>query len=138
MPLSARHYSGRALVSIASSGIGGSNGHTLIEAPPHQNVPTALFENKPVLFAVGGLSLRSILALCDRITNNAPKCPKALAELAAISGRRARQMTWRSIALYSPDESTSPVFSFPTLAPRARSPLVFVFAGQGPQYFDSE
>lgn len=138
-PLTARHPSGRALVSIASSGIGGSNGHAVLEAPPRRETSTPLrvLNKRPVLLAAGGLSLRSILALCDRLANKLPHLDD-LSAVAAVSGRRARQMNWRSIALYSPDDQTSPTFSFPILSPRSHGPLVYVFAGQGPQYFESE
>lgn len=138
-PLTARHPSGRALVSIASSGIGGSNGHAVLEAPPQRetSMPLRVVSKRPVLLAAGGLSLRSILALCDRLSNKLLHLDD-LSAVAAVSGRRARQMNWRSIALYSPDDQTSPTFSFPILSPRSHGPLVYVFAGQGPQYFESE
>lgn len=139
-PLTARHHSGRALVSIASSGIGGSNGHAVVEAPPQLEgeTPSLLQEGRPGLLTVGSLSLRSISLLCDKFVAQVPQlCLKDLTALAAISGRRTRQMTWRTIALYSPDDQSPLAFPPPVLSPRLRGPLVFVFAGQGPQYFES-
>lgn len=138
-PLTARHHSGRALVSIASSGIGGSNSHAVVEAPPQLETPTLLQEGRPVLLTIGSLSLRSISLLCDKFVAGVPRlCLKELTALAAVSGRRTRQMTWRTIALYSPDDQFPLAFPPPVLSPRLRGPLVFVFAGQGPQYFESE
>lgn len=141
IPLTARHPSGRALVSIASSGIGGSNGHAVLEAPPRRcDIPTpVLGEKRPVLLTIGGLSLRSTSALCDRFIEKVHReCSEDLTALAVVSGRRTRQMNWRSIAVYTPNDQSSPAFCLPVLSPRSPGPLVFVFAGQGPQYFESE
>ena len=59
-PLTSRSGTGRSMVSMASSGIGGSNGHVVLESPPPQDADHSLIKSdSPVLFIVGGLSPRA-------------------------------------------------------------------------------
>ncbi|KAJ7637908.1 putative polyketide synthase [Mycena polygramma] len=136
-PFNPRHPSGQGLVSMCSSGIGGSNGHAILEGPPvpvskdrgdHQN-------DIPILFIASGLSARSAAAVGETLESIMLDAPPTLSALSNIYGRRARQMSWRSTAVYVPNQV--PVrFPTPRFSPRQKRPIVFVFSGQGPQYFE--
>lgn len=126
---------GRSLVSLASSGIGGANGHCVVEGPPATN-PVAPFWlsdaiHAPCLLVAGGLSPRSTTAVGETIRSIDGE---TLPLVAATFGRRSRSMPWRSYAVASSD--SPPRFTEPVLAPRTPPPLVFVFSGQGPQHFE--
>ncbi|KAK0195634.1 putative polyketide synthase [Armillaria mellea] len=124
------------LVAIASSGIGGANAHAVVECPP----PTPLCKSlaypcsKPVLLMAGGLSPRSAALVAESVSNAIVSSSNDLRLLAVQSGRKARQMTWRSFAVVDannlPESSTFPSPEMNTAQPH----VVFVFSGQGPQY----
>ncbi len=137
--LRARSPSGRPLVSINSSGIGGANGHVLLEAPPSVGLPmNSSIDDGPTLLVIGGLSPRSASANADSLVALVKKYPSQAREISTIHGRQARQMTWRTYGIYNPKDSVLS-FSPPALCPRqsSRSPIVFVFSGQGPQHINS-
>ncbi|KAK0189611.1 thiolase-like protein [Armillaria mellea] len=114
--LSIRSSSGRPLISINSSGIGGANAHAVLEGPPSIALPK------------------------DYPADNGPTLldhPSQARAISTVYGRQARQMTWRTYAIHNPKASTLS-FSPPTLCPRqsSRSPIIFVFSGQGPQHIN--
>ncbi|KAH7908666.1 polyketide synthase [Hygrophoropsis aurantiaca] len=124
----------RRLVSICSSGIGGSNGHAVVEEPPpvlllHDNRQV----NEPILLMAGGLTPRSAAAVASILTELASDASSDVYALSTVYGRRSRQVTWRSFSVLLPDRSVTP-FTQPCLAPRAKPPLVLVLSGQGPQH----
>ena len=134
VPLGARSNSGRSLVSLASSGIGGSNGHVVLEQPPKPAYSKIRIKsNQPVLFIVGGLSPRAAseiaTALIDLLENDPPL--EVLSQ-SVTHARRARQLPFRTHFLYTP--GTAITVPNPTLVPRAQPPIAFVFTGQGPQH----
>ncbi|KAG2030868.1 hypothetical protein BDR03DRAFT_973938 [Suillus americanus] len=134
-PLPCQSITGRSLISLASSGIGGANGHCVVEGPPTTNPVTPFWRpdapRAPCLLVAGGLSPRSTAAIGESIQAiDGEKLPS----VAAIFGRRSRSMPWRSYAVASPN--SPPRFTEPVLAPRTLPPLVFVFSGQGPQHFE--
>lgn len=135
-PLPARNPSGRSLVSMTSSGIGGTNGHVVLESPP---TVEEIFNGDrvagPVLLVAGGLSPRSATAIAEDF-GNLRVDPQELPVLSNIYGRRSRQMTWRTFSILSPEGIPKP-FAEPRSSPRVKPPVVFVFSGQGPQHFQS-
>ncbi|RDB25816.1 Reducing polyketide synthase FUB1 [Hypsizygus marmoreus] len=137
MQFKARNSSGRHLVSLASSGIGGANGHIVIEGPPPPQRPAPVLtpSDVPVLLIASGLSPRSASAVAATFDELVSAHPGDLRKLSATYGRRARQMTWRSFSIVSHDKALS-TFSQPSLRTRNRPPLVFLFTGQGPQHID--
>ena len=133
-PIQPRHPSGRFLVSVNSSGIGGSNAHVVVESFPS---PTddATMERLPVLVMAGGLSSRSTSVVGETLAGllSSHKNPY---RISAAYGRRSLQMTWRSFAIFGSE--TPMEFSRPRFVSRKRAPLVFVLSGQGPQHINSE
>ncbi|KAK0432695.1 thiolase-like protein [Armillaria borealis] len=136
--LSARSSSGRPLISINSSGIGGANAHAVLEGPPSYVLPKdSSTDDGPTLLVTGGLSPRSASANADSLSALIKNHPSQARAISTVHGRQARQMTWRTYAIHNPKDSTLS-FSPPTLCPRqsSRSPIIFVFSGQGPQHIN--
>ncbi|KAJ7292447.1 thiolase-like protein [Mycena rebaudengoi] len=126
----------RTLISMSSSGIGGSNGHVVLEAPPECNSITRadLKVDQPVLFMAAGLSPRSASAIADQILDSLSTTSRAEYPAAStVLGRRSKQMSWRCYALAVPGCGPAQ-FSKPQYCGRDINPLVFVFSGQGPQH----
>jgi acyl transferase domain-containing protein len=152
-PLPCAASSGKSLVAICGSGIGGANGHIIIESPPlsiMSDSRTSIIREdqeirKPSLLVAGGLSPRTAATVAEHMNALAFANPSGIKLLSTIYGRRSKQMTWRSFSIYSPTPTSSehdPTvtqnklnFSVPTFVPRIQPPLVFVFCGQGPQRF---
>ncbi|KAG1766333.1 hypothetical protein EV702DRAFT_1150480 [Suillus placidus] len=126
---------GRSLISLASSGIGGANGHCVVEGPPTSNPIIPFWRSDairaPRLLIAGGLSPRSTTAIGESLRAiNSQKLPS----VAAAFGRRSRSMPWRSYAVTS--SNSPPHFTEPVLTLGSPPPLMFVFSGQGPQHFE--
>ena len=134
VPLGTRSDTGRSLISLASSGIGGSNGHVVLEQPPQPAYSETRIEpNQPVVFIVGGLSPRATSEIAAALVNLLENDPSSeVLSQAVIHARRARQMPFRTHFLYTPGAAI--VVPTPTLVLKARPPVVFVFTGQGPQH----
>lgn len=135
-PLGCRSDSGRPLISIASSGIGGSNGHVVVEGAPE--VPTSdgyPVSDMPMLFPVGALTPRAVQSLSGSLISLLMNdtSPAALSQ-AAVHSRRARQHPWRTYFLFLPHSDQAPKVAAPVMAPSTPPPVIFVFAGQGPQH----
>lgn len=136
-----RASSGRGLVAMTSSGIGGSNGHCVVEGPPAVSPkPSSFWINTldvPLLYVAAGLSPRSASASAADIVDRAGAWAEDVQQAAARAyARRARSMTWRSFAIQS--KGAVAKFSEPVLSPRITPPVVFVFSGQGTQHYASE
>ncbi|OSX62601.1 hypothetical protein POSPLADRAFT_1055974, partial [Postia placenta MAD-698-R-SB12] len=122
------------LIAMSSSGIGGSNGHAVLEGPPvraSHNTHTSPEADLPKLLISGGLSSRSVSVVAESIADVASSGACSLSTLSTVLGRRSRSMTWRSFAI---TDLGRPTFSPPQLCPREARPIVFVFSGQGPQH----
>jgi acyl transferase domain-containing protein len=122
---------------MASSGIGGSNGHVVLEAPPlvHQESSEHRI-NGSVLLMAAGLSPRSVSAIADQISAVFKIAPASEHPAAStVLGRRSKQMNWRSYAVTTPGLPIQ--FSSPEYSGRDVNSLVFVFSGQGPQHENS-
>ena len=147
-PLPARSDTGRPLIAMTSSGIGGANGHAVIEGPPAASGPPAFWQVEflqqvPALLVAGALSPRSATAVGETLLDHLLKHEHeegAHHALARHLGRRTRSMTWRSGVLYSSALGASSGLNFdkPALATKVRSPIVFVFSGQGTQHLHSK
>ncbi|KAJ7898537.1 polyketide synthase [Mycena olivaceomarginata] len=130
-----RHASGKRLVSLNSSGLGGSNGHVIAESPPQKShTLSRLPDGMPVLLVAAGLSPRSAATIATDLSKLASEIPAELPILSNIYGRRARQLTWRTAAVSTSDHAFK--FPAPRFVPRGSSPLIFVFSGQGPQHIE--
>ncbi|KAJ7459820.1 hypothetical protein FB451DRAFT_1182121 [Mycena latifolia] len=124
--------SGRSLIAMSSSGIGGSNGHVVLEAPPQHEYSSATPQARPVLLVPGGLSPQTATAVAASL---ATSDPDDLSTLSTIHGRRSRQLTWRTFATWVPGQEVIE-FPPPVLSPKLKAPIVFVFSGQGPQHLN--
>ncbi|KAH9918099.1 ketoacyl-synt-domain-containing protein [Fomitopsis serialis] len=135
--LSIRSPSGRALIAMSSSGIGGANGHCVIEAhaPDVDGTPQLwAYQSSviPSLLIIGGLSPRSASAVGESL--KALTAEQDHKDMDRALGRRARSMLWKAYAV-TPDGQT-PRFSEPALTPKTAPEIVFVFPGQGPQHWN--
>ncbi|KIK54393.1 polyketide synthase [Collybiopsis luxurians FD-317 M1] len=129
-----RHPSGKLLISMNSSGIGGSNAHVLVESHKPACSPTdEISSNYPVLLLSGALSDLSTVSVAKQLINLADG-NKNLAPIALAFGRRAMQMNWRSFSVVLP--GATPTFSSSKFIPRNRPALIFVLSGQGPQHIN--
>jgi len=130
-----RHKSGKLLVSMNSSGIGGSNAHIVVESyKPSLPAPAEDTLSKPVLLLAGALSESTTAAVGKQLTTLVES--ENLAEIALAYGRRGMQMNWRSFSVVLP--GATPTFSAPRFIPRNRPALVYVLSGQGPQHINSK
>lgn len=137
IPLGARSSTGRPLISMASSGIGGSNGHVVIEGPPSPLECGTMPPETPVLFVIGGLSPKTVQSLSESVirTLTADSSPEALSQ-AVRHARRARQLPWRTHFSFVPGARSLPTIPTPVLTPKLSPPIIMVFTGQGPQHID--
>ncbi|KAH9926041.1 uncharacterized protein B0H18DRAFT_954918 [Fomitopsis serialis] len=131
--LSIRSPSGRALIAMSSSGIGGANGHCVIEAhaPDVDGTPQLwAYQSSviPSLLIIGGLSPRSASAVGESL--KALTAEQDHKDMDRALGRRARSMLWKAYAV-TPDGQT-PRFSEPALTPKTAPEIVFVFPGRAP------
>ncbi|KAI0068519.1 ketoacyl-synt-domain-containing protein [Artomyces pyxidatus] len=133
--LSCRSSSGRSLVAMTSSGIGGANGHCVVEsAPPSIPARSSFWSDSasiPSLLIAGGLSPRSVTSIAESLSSAGPH--QDTQTLARTFGRRARSMTWRTFSVVTNGKMSA--FPEPALVPKTSRPVVFVFSGQGPQHF---
>ncbi|KAF7358399.1 Polyketide synthase [Mycena venus] len=128
IPLSCRSSLGRPTISLAATGIGGSTGHVIIQAPPAPKQVTAVSSTTPVLFLVGGLSSSVVWQISQTISL---LDPKDSTQYASTLSRRARQLPWRTY--FTVPLSPTALIPPAILVPNERPFLALVFSGQGPQ-----
>ncbi|EGN93606.1 hypothetical protein SERLA73DRAFT_97544 [Serpula lacrymans var. lacrymans S7.3] len=124
---------------MASSGIGGSNGHVVLEGPPEiRSLANNVIVNseRPVLLVAGGLSPRSTSSVAQSVLKAVTDKDQDLPVVSTILGRRSKQMTWRSFAVSNSSSLSTSVFSPPQYIARFANPVVMIFSGQGPQHDD--
>lgn len=76
-PFTASSPSGASLVSINASGLGGANGHCVVESFPYppRSAPEPLPADMPILLIAGGLSPRTATAIASDVTQLATEIP---------------------------------------------------------------
>ncbi|KAK6966524.1 polyketide synthase [Favolaschia claudopus] len=130
IPLGCSSVSGRSTISLSSSGLGGTTGHVVLQAPPLLPSKPSETSTAPILFCVGASSSNA----ADQITNGVLQLDLvdrvSLRDCAVTLSRRARQLPWRKYFTL-PSQRAIPSA---TLVPSDHSSsLAFVFSGQGPQ-----
>ncbi|CCL98280.1 uncharacterized protein FIBRA_00274 [Fibroporia radiculosa] len=134
--LASRSSSGCLLVAMASSGIGGANGHCVIEGPPSaRRALSSLWRSSALglsLIIAAGLSPRSVTAIEDDLKGLIAKEDANV--VSRVYGRRSRSLTWRSFSIAQHGQLSR--FSEQMIIPKSAPPVVYVFSGQGPQHFD--
>lgn len=140
--LKIRSPSGCALIAMSSSGIGGANGHCVVEAHPSKT------EGVQCMWSHESSKVPSLLLACGSSPRSAMAVGESLKSLPADAdrrrvgralGRRARSLLWKSYSVLSDgSHEKAPRFSEPVLTPKASPEVVFVFSGQGPQHWNSQ
>ncbi|KAJ7463693.1 hypothetical protein FB451DRAFT_1042909, partial [Mycena latifolia] len=131
VPLGCRSPSGRSIISLSSSGLGGTTGHVVLQAPPLAAQTATEFSTAPILFLVGGLSSQAVDHISEGISELDVDDPKIIRDCAVTLSRRARQLPWRKyFTVPLSPLNISPAARIPNEIP----PLAFVFSGQGPQH----
>ncbi|KZV91528.1 hypothetical protein EXIGLDRAFT_769873, partial [Exidia glandulosa HHB12029] len=134
--LPCRSQNGKSLISMTSSGIGGSNGHCVVESPPRISGDgcSPFWSGAPPYYLVvaGALSPRSLPLIIDRVREDIDDELLADSDISLTYNRRARSMPWRSFAVAGEHGPVS--FSPPRLLSSLRTSTVVVFSGQGPQH----
>ncbi|EPQ58589.1 ketoacyl-synt-domain-containing protein [Gloeophyllum trabeum ATCC 11539] len=133
-----RHHPEVSHIGISSWGIGGAGGHVVLQE--HNTFQTASVfpksAGRPTLLVTGALSPRAVAS----INSSAEELIRlrSVESHPAVSlsfGRRALQMPWRSFAIFDPSAEGKLLFSEPHfIASGRKSPVIFVFSGQGPQH----
>ncbi|KAF7336300.1 Polyketide synthase [Mycena venus] len=127
-PLDCRSSSGRSIISLSASGLGGATGHVVLQSPPTPTQAISQSSATPILFLVGGISSSAV----DKISHAASQQLDAdLPGSAVTLSRRARQLPWRTY--FTMPLSPGAAIPSPVLIPNERAPIAFVFSGQGPQ-----
>ncbi|PCH39753.1 hypothetical protein WOLCODRAFT_161855 [Wolfiporia cocos MD-104 SS10] len=136
--IKARSPSGKLTISMSSSGIGGTNGHVVVQSASAQGADPMDVQatHHPTLLMAGGLTSRSAGAIAGALNKLAASHPDQSAAFSTISGRCTRQMAWRTFTVTHPEKQASPRFLTPVLSARVKPPVVFVFPGQGPQHIN--
>ena len=137
--LKIRSPSGRALIAMSSSGIGGANGHCVIESwpPKAEEIPrmwSCTSSTVPSLLLACGLSPRSATAVGESLKSL--PTDHDLKRVGRALGRRARSLLWKSYSVIADGKASR--FSEPVLTPKTTPEIVFVFSGQGPQHWNSQ
>ncbi|KAF7329008.1 Polyketide synthase [Mycena venus] len=134
--LVARDPSGKLLVSICSSGIGGVNAHVIVEGvEPAGSLPAPSTTEQSVLLIAGGLSPRSASAVGENIAEALAEREESVIDFSVVLGRRARSLTWRTFAVKQLGQQVQ-WFSAPVLRPRSAPSFAFLLSGQGPQHIN--
>ncbi|KAF8209013.1 hypothetical protein K438DRAFT_1960740 [Mycena galopus ATCC 62051] len=127
-PLGCRSSSGRSIISLSASGLGGATGHVVLQSPPPLTQATPQSSATPVLFLVGGISASAV----DKISHAVSQQLDAdLPSSAVTLSRRARQLPWRTY--FTMPLSPRTAIPSPVLVLNEPAPIAFVFSGQGPQ-----
>ncbi|KAJ7909504.1 hypothetical protein B0H13DRAFT_2272842 [Mycena leptocephala] len=122
--LGCRSSSGRPIISLSGSGLGGTTGHVVLQAPPTPSSNVTQVSVAPTLFLVGGLSSSAVDQISQMALQLAAEGLSIRRECAVTLSRRARQLPWRTYFTHPPGAIIPPA----TLIPREYSPLIFVFS----------
>lgn len=137
MSLGCRSSSGRSVLSLSSSGIGGATGHVVIEAPPNSSQFEVPQSFKPLFCMIGGLSSVHAERISTRLIDKLASSKKDITEIreCIVSlSRAARQSEWRTYILFSTSLDIHGTIPSPLQAPSTPRSLAFIFSGQGPQH----
>jgi acyl transferase domain-containing protein len=130
---------GVILASLSSFGIGGANGHVVLESPPAIVAPSLCnTAQHHIVFIAGGLSPKSAQRVAEELRDHLLTRPAVeWPAIGTVYGRRSRQMTWRTSFCAIAGAEALPQIDEPVLcAPSSPPPVIFVFSGQGPQHID--
>lgn len=120
-------------VSVNSFGIGGSNGHAILESAPSSLQKKEVEDDFPQLLVISAQSKEGLQKRVHDITDYANRYPERLSDLAYTLGTRREHLQHRAFAVVQPnallDES-----SFEASHQQSLDAVIFVFTGQGAQW----
>ncbi|KAI1764150.1 fatty acid synthase S-acetyltransferase [Hypoxylon sp. FL1150] len=122
-------------VSINSFGIGGSNGHVILDSAAAAGIspPTLHTQgNKLKLLLFSANTVNSLDRLAAQYEQWLEKNPEKAGDLAYTLARRREHLPYRSFGVFGPNGMT--VKASPTVSDTRNPKIVMVFTGQGAQW----
>ncbi|KAI0010191.1 fatty acid synthase S-acetyltransferase [Xylariaceae sp. FL0662B] len=121
-------------VSINSFGIGGSNGHVILDSAATAGITPIVHKHRegPQLLLYSANTANSLDRLAAQYEQWLEKSPEKAGDLAYTLARRREHLRYRSFAVFS--ENGTATKASPTVKNVRTSKMVMVFTGQGAQW----
>lgn len=120
-------------VSVNSFGIGGSNGHAILESAPPSHQRKESEDDRSQLLVISAQSKESLQNRVNDVAQYVNENPHRLSDLAYTLGIRREHLEHRAFTIAEPNTLLA-VSSFETSHKQSLDTVTFVFTGQGAQW----